>query len=49
MKVKENYAGAILIAWKLYYKFIKEISFNEFEKLITSNYDVLNNEVNTYK
>lgn len=48
-KTKENYAGAILIAWRLYSKFIKSVGFKEFEESITNNYDDINSEVMTYK
>jgi len=46
---KQNYASAILIAWKLYCKFIKSIDFNEFERLITDDYNAVGWEINAYK
>ena len=49
MDKKENYAGAILIAWRLYCKFIKNISFKKFEELITNNYNYIDCEIRNYK
>ena len=43
---KENYAGAICIAYRLYCKYIKDIDFNAFEKLISENYNDVVNEIN---
>lgn len=48
-KTKENYAGAILIAWRLYCKFIKSIGFKEFEELVTNDYNAIDCEVRSYK
>ena len=50
---KENYPSAILIAYRLYYKYIGHIAFNDFEILITDNYNDLVNRIgvklNDYK
>ena len=45
MKVKENYAGAILIAWRLYCKFIKSIGLKKFEELVTNKYHEIDHEI----
>jgi hypothetical protein len=46
--VKENYAGAILIAYKLYEMFIKKTSFIDFENRINENYQELRWELENY-
>ena len=34
----ENYAGAILIAYRLYCEFVADIDFNTFEKAVSERY-----------
>ena len=46
MKIKDNYAGAILMAYRLYCKFVGYINFSEFETSVNDNYNILWNEAN---
>ena len=46
-KQRQNYSSAVLIAWKLWCKFMGSINFNEFEELITDNYNYLDAKVGT--
>lgn len=47
--LKENYAGAILIAYRLYCKFVGNINFNKFEALVSDDYGYLACEINKVK
>jgi len=44
-KPKENYASAILIAYRLYCKFIGKMDFNKFEPIVNNDYSFLAYEI----